>query len=657
MQNHRLTWFLKQHLHWGYAHYPPIPDERIPLVSSAQSPRMARFGPFELDLRTGELTRGGRHEKLALQPAQLLIYLINRQGDLVTREELRSQLWPEDTFVDFDHGVNNAVNRIREVLRDSATAPKYVQTVPRRGYRFIGQLEAVPTPDISAAPENPQLQEANNPEPPPRRGWIWISVALAVALIAGLLLRRTLSFSSSNIRTIAVLPFANLSGDSAQDYFADAMTEELTSDLGKISALRVISRTSAMHYKKTSKTMPEIAQELNVDGVIEGSVVRSGDRVRITAQLINARTDRHLWSESYERDLKDVLALQSELARGIASQVRAVVTEAEADRLHSESVGPAALDAYMRGRLYVDRWSSEDSAQALHYFQLATELDNNYALAYVGMAECYIYGVAGVSNEEGLKRGFAVVTRALELKPDMGEAHAMLGFLRAERDWDFAGAEAEMKKGIALSPNYAAAHHWYSHLLLYLGRFDEAMVETRKLIELDPVSPTPSGHLAYQYLASRQWDLAIAQFNKALAEYKNALAEDPSQIDEYSELGEAYLGKHMYKEAIAEMSRAVELSRTSAQYPFYLARLGNARAQAGDIAGAKKILAELPADDPYDAAYVYAGLGDRDKSIALLNEAYRRHTFLLDAGHRVELDPLRSDPRFIELLQRIHLRQ
>ena len=626
------------------------------MVRSAQPSNMARFGPFEIDLQTGELKRGGRHEKLALQPAQLLIYLISRKGELVTREELRSQLWPEDTFVDFDHGVNNAVNRIREVLGDSAAAPNYVQTVPRRGYRFIGQLEVVPTPGNSATQEEPLVQKPDHSEARPRRGWLWISLALAITLMVGLVLRRTLSVSSGNIRTIAVLPFANLSGDSSQDYFADAMTEELTSDLGKISSLRVISRTSAMHYKKTSKTMPEIAQELNVDGVIEGSVVRSGDRVRITAQLINARSDRHLWSESYERDLKDVLALQSELARGIASQVRAVVTADEVGRLHSESVNPAAFEAYMRGRFFVDRWSSEDSAQALKYFQLAAELDKDYALAYVGMAECYIYGVVGVSNDEALKRGFAAVTRALELKPEMGEAHAMLGFLRAERDWDFIGAEAEMKKGIALSPNYAAAHHWYSHLLLYLGRFDEAMVETKRMMELDPVSHTPSGHLAYQYLASRQWDLAIAQYRKTLAEYQNAPARDPSEIAEYSELGEAYLGKRMYPEAIAEMSRAVEMSRASAQYPFFLARLGNARAQSGDTAGAKKILAELPADDPYDAAYVYAGLGERDKSIELLNEAYRRHTFLLDAGHRVELDPIRSDPRFTELLRRIHLR-
>jgi TolB-like protein len=448
---------------------------------------------------------------------------------------------------------------------------------------------------------------------------------------------------------MAVLPFEKLSRDRSQDYFADAMTEELTSDLGKISALRVISRTSAMHYKNTSKTMPEIAQELNVDGIIESSVVRSGDQVRITAQLIDARADRHLWSESYERDLKEVLALQSDVARAIASQVRAVITSDENERLQPRAVNPEAYEAYMRGRFFVDRWTPEDSGQALRSFEQAAALDNNYALAYVGMAECYVSGVAGVSEEEGVKRGIAAVDRALELKPDMGEAHVMLGMLRSQRDWDFAGAEAEIKKGIALSPNYAAAHHWYSHLLIALGRFDESLVQAKLLMELDPVSPTPIGHLAYHYRAARQWDLAIAQYEKELA-------MDPTHTDEYGEMGEAYVGKRMFPEAIQNLSRAVEMSRTSAQYPYYLARLGYAHAQAGDIVAARKILIELPSANLNDLACLYAGLGFSDKSIDLLNESFRRHTFPLDAGYAVEFDPLRSDARFTALLHRVGLR-
>jgi TolB-like protein/DNA-binding winged helix-turn-helix (wHTH) protein/tetratricopeptide (TPR) repeat protein len=629
------------------------------LATNAQTRTVLRFDNFEVHIHSGEVRKNGKTVRLQEQPFQVLRALLERPGEIVTREELKQQLWPEDTFVDFDDGLNTAVKKLRDTLGDSAESPRYIETVPRRGYRFIRELRE-PETSLAGSLESAQKEHSGTQEIVRHRNrpvrLILGLISLAAVILGILVLRNSRSTAPAKIQSMAVLPFANLSGDPSQEYFADAMTDEMTSDLAKIGALRVISRTSAMHYKGTSPTVPQIARELNVDGVIERSVLRTGDRVRITVQLIEARSDRHLWSESYERDLKDVLTLQSELARTIAGEVRAVITPAEEERLHPGLVDPAAYEAYMRGRFFVNRWTAEDSAQALHYFQLAAELDKNYALAYVGMAECYVYGVAGVTEKYGLERGFAAASRALELKPDMGEAHAILGFLRAERDWDFTGAEAEMKKGITLSPNYAPAHHWYSHLLIDLGRYDEAMVETRRLMELDPVSATPGGHLAYQYLASRQWDPAIAQYQKVLAQYQNALATDPSQIDEYCELGEAYLGKHMYPEAIAEMSRSVELSRAGSQYPFYLARLGNARAQAGDTAGARKILSELPPDDPSDAAYVYAGLGERDKSIALLKEAYHRHTFPLDSGHRVELDSLRSDSRFKQLLRLVHLR-
>jgi len=617
-------------------------------------PKTVEFGPFALDLQTGELARAGNKVRLQGQSLQILAMLLQQPGQAVSREALRQRLWSDDTYVDFDQGLNNAIKRLRESLGDSAERPKYIETLPRLGYRFVGEIKTVEARE-EIAPAEPdetgtrRLGEESVSRFPLRLGWLILPLA-ALVVPAFLVYRMEHSTSADhNIRSIVVLPFSNLSGDATQDYFADAMTEELTSDLGNIASLRVISRTSAMHYKATRKTAPEIAQELNVDGVIEGSVVRSGDRVRITAQLIQARSDRHLWSESYERALKDVLGLQSELARTIAGQVQAVVTPAEVEHLHPASVDAEAYEAYMRGRFYLDRWTSEDSAQALHSFQRAIEIDRGYALAYVGIAECYISGVAGVNYDEGVREGIAAVTRALELKPDMGEAHAMLGVLLMRRDWDFAGAESEIRKGIALKPNYAPAHHWYSHLLLDLGRYDEAMVESTKLMELDPVSPTPNGHLAHQYLAERQWDLAIAQ-------YKKSLAMDPDQVGEYSELGEAYIGKHMYPEAIAQLKRSEEMTRSGTEHPLYLARLGFALARSGDVAGAKKILATLGADDPKDAAYVYSGLGDRDKSIALLNEAFRQHTFSLESGYAVELDPLRSDPRFNESLHRVGLR-
>jgi len=619
------------------------------MEASAPSKPVWKFGPFEVDVRSRELRLKGTRSRIQDNPLTVLLLLLERKGEVVTREELKQRLWPSDTFVEADDGLNTAVRKLREVLGDSSENPIYIETIPRRGYRFIGEVLR----DEEAPGLPPPVESAVDTPPESHRSWrrVW-----AIAAIAGVV---TTAIGAAGwfryrtrlpaVRSIAVLPFANLSSDPSQDYFADAMTEELTSDLGRISALRVISRTSAMHYKNTQKTAPEIAQELNVDVLVESSVVRSGDRVRITAQLIDARVDRHLWSESYERDLKDVLALQSDVARAIAGQVRAAITPDENELLRPPSVDPKAYEAYMRGRFFVDKWTPEDSAQALRSFEQAAAFDQNYALAYVGMAECFVFGVAGIDDEEGVKRGIAAATRALELKPDMGEAHAMLGMLRLQKDWNFAAAEAEIRKGIALSPNYASAHHWYSHLLIELGRLDESLIEAKTLLELDPVSPTPVGHLAYHYRSARQWDLAIMWYQKELA-------MDPSHVDDFGEMGEAYVGKRMFPDAIEQLTRAVEMSRNGAQHPYYLARLGYAYALSGDVAKAKKILAELPSVNLNDLACVYAGLGERDRSIALLEQSFQRHTFPLDAGYALEFDSLRSDPRFTELLHRVGLR-
>ena len=619
------------------------------MEASAPSKPVWKFGRFELDVRSRELRLKGNRSRIQDNPLTVLLLLLERKGEVVTREELKQRLWPADTFVEADDGLNTAIRKLREVLGDSSENPIYIETIPRRGYRFIGEVLRDEETPGSPSPVQSAVDTLTESHRNWRRMWAIASIAAVVTTAIGAAAWFRYHARPPAVRSIAVLPFANLSGDPSQDYFADAMTEELTSDLGKISALRVISRTSAMHYKNTQKTAPEIAKELNVDGLVESSVVRSADRVRITAQLIDARGDRHLWSESYERDLQDVLALQSDVARAIAGQVRAAITPDENERLRPQPVDPRAYEAYMRGRFFVDRWTPEDSAQALRSFELAVSFDRNYALAYVGMAECFVYGVAGIDEEDGVKRGIAAATRALELKPDMGEAHAMIGMLRLQRDWDFAAEEAEIKKGIALSPNYAPAHHWYSHLLIELGRFDESLVEAKKLLELDPVSPTPVGHLAYHYRAARQWDLAITWYQKELA-------IDPTHTDDFGEMGEAYVGKRMFPEAIRELNRAVQMSRNGAQYPYYLARLGYAYALSGDGSKARKILAELPSANLIDLACVHAGLGERDKSISLLQQSYLRHTFPLDAGYAVEFDPLRSDTRFTELLHRVGLR-
>lgn len=374
------------------------------MEASAPSKPVWRFGEFELDARSRELRSKGRRVRIQDNPLVVLLLLLERKGDVVSREELKLRLWPADTFVEADDGLNTAVRKLREALGDSSEKPAYIETIPRRGYRFIGEVlehqESAATQRAQSAVTAIAVEHKTS-----QSVLKFVSVVLVATFAIGAAAWFRYHARRPAVRSIAVLPFENLSGDPSQDYFADAMTEELTSDLGKISALRVISRTSAMHYRKTQKTAPEIAAELNVDGLVESSVVRSGDRVRITAQLIDARGDRHLWSESYERNLQDVLTLQSDVARAIARQVRAAITPDENERLRPQPVDPRAYEAYMRGRFFVDRWTPEDSAQALRSFELAASFDRNYALAYVGMAECYVYGVAGTNEEESVKRG------------------------------------------------------------------------------------------------------------------------------------------------------------------------------------------------------------------------------------------------------------
>lgn len=656
-------------------------------METAGDPRTTRtvgFGPFLLDLRTGELTRSGRRVRLQGQGFQVLSMLVEQPGEVVTREALRQRLWTGDTYVDFEQGLNNAVKRLRESLGDSPEKPKYIETLPRLGYRFVGELKVVeapthPTPVRAglrdeAAKDGEPGHPARNAEPSiaplrgsaqddnsdvvtaavrRRRPWlIGASVLAASAAVVSFVVHERVSHASDrDIRSIAVLPFANLSGDASQDYFADAMTEEMTSDLAKIGALRVISRTSSMHFKGTKQTAPEIARALDVDGVIEGSVVRTGDRVRITAQLINARRDVHLWSDSYERDLKDVLGLQNELAHTIAAEVRAAISPAEEERLQPQEVKPEAYEAYLLGRAQLEKWTTSGLTEAVRYFNHAIELDNRFAMAYIGLAESYTShpGVAGVSASEAENRARAAVMKAIELKPDMGEAHVMLGGLHMV-EWDFAGAEEEMRKGLALSPGYGAGHHWFSHLLLYRGRYGESMVEAEKMLELDPISPAANLHMGFMHEARRDWDGAIEQHHKTLR-------LDPNYVDAHEQLGRAYMGKGMVAEGVAELRRAAELVHIDSDpdYAWHAGELGFALAKSGHTAEAKKILARIPQSEPAAASCVYAGLGDTEKSIALLTEAYRLHSFPFDAIFLVQYDSLRSDPRFSDLLHRVGL--
>jgi TolB-like protein/DNA-binding winged helix-turn-helix (wHTH) protein/Tfp pilus assembly protein PilF len=486
--------------------------------------RIVRFEDYQADLQTGELQKNGRKIRLSGQPFQILTFLLEKPGELITREELRARLWPDEVFVDFDHSLNAAVNKLREALCDSTNEVRFIETLPKRGYRFIGQVEvrdgppASPAVAISSEPNAPHPPEGLNQQHTTRK----YAVVLIAILLAGLLYvysRRGRPPSSSGvppIQSVAVLPLVNLTGNPDQEYFADGMTEALTTELGKLSTLRVISRTSAMGYKQTRKSVPEIARELNVDAVVEGAVQRSGDHVAITAQLIYAPADRHLWAQSYEHDLRDILSMQREVAERIAYEVRAKIAPPDS-RPIAHKVDPEAYKNYLLGRYAWENRSRESLAQALTYFQRAIDKDPNFALAYAGEAQAYV-PLVGLGFEPArayIEKANAAATKALALDDSLAEAHSALGatFLNQYRWPD---AEREFKRAIELNPNYATAHLWYGYLHEALGQQSANLAERNLAHELDPLNFTASGAVGDAYFYLGEYDHAIAEYKRAL---------------------------------------------------------------------------------------------------------------------------------------------
>jgi TolB-like protein/Tfp pilus assembly protein PilF len=485
-----------------------------------------------------------------------------------------------------------------------------------------------------------------------------ILAVLAAFYISGLRDRLRCRAGPGRIESLAVLPLDNLSHDPEQDYFADGMTEELITDLAKISALRVISRTSVMRYRRTEKPLSQIAQELNVDGVVEGSVQRSGNRVRITAQLIQAATDKHLWAESYERDLRDVLSLQDEVARAIASEIKVKLTPQEQTRLASaRPVNPEAHGLYLKGRYYWNKRTPETLKKSLEYFQQAIEKDPGYAPAYAGLADSYDMLGAGsyrvLPPKEAYPKAEAAAMKALELDSTLAEAHTSLGWSKWVFDWDWQGAEREYKQAIELNPNYANAHHWYAGYLLDMGRYTEAIGEDRKAESLDPLSLIISADLGDEALGP------AGLYDQEMEQCRKTLEMDPNFAQAHMCLADSYVRKGMHKEAIAEFEKAIELSAGSL---VYVSALGSTYARAGRRDDAIKILNELKARSkqgfvaPDNFASIYAGLGDKDQAFAWLEKAYEERTdAIIGVSAEPWFDPLRSDPRFQELLRRVGL--
>jgi len=615
-----------------------------------------RFGAFELDLRAGQLHRNGAKLRLQEQPFQILRVLLEKPGEVVTREELRKRIWPGDTFVDFDHGLYTAITKLREILHDSSEHPRFIETLPRRGYRFVAPVSKV---------------EAIEPVEPAPSGWArlrralasrgsgtWLIVLAGVALVLAVILFRNLHprrvSGVTKVQSLAVLPLENLSHDPDQEYFAEGMTDELITDLAQISALRVISRGSVMQYKAKRAPTPQIAHELNVDALVEGTVLRSGERVRITAQLIDARTDRHLWAQTYERDLRDVLSLQDEVAQTIASEIEIKLTPQEQERLTSaRPVNVEANDLYLKGRYFWNQRTGEGLKKGLEYFQKAIEVDPNYALGYAGLADSYVVSAyrGYLAPQEGYPKAKAAALKALELDDSLAEARTSLAAITGLYDHDWQGAERKFRRAIEMNPGYANAHHWRALNLDEMGRVDESVAEINRALELDPLSMIINANVAVLLYHARRYDQAIEQLRRA-SEMDSKLPPVQAQ----ALLGMVYEQKGMYREAIAELQECV---RSPEVAPFSLGALGHAYAAAGQRNKALKILEQLKAlskqrrVDPRAMAEVYVGLGDKDQTIAWLEQVYRQGSYGLRADPR--FDCLRSEPRFQALLARVGL--
>ena len=616
------------------------------------------FGCFEVNLATGEVFTEGRKVALSGQPSQVLVILLQHVGQLVTREELRLLLWPDDTFVDFDHGLNNSINRIRDALGDSATSPLFIETLPKKGYRFIGELRLPEDRSASISQDAGSQARVSNPQ---RIIWVLAGFVFATGLAATcifFLRSRATGNETKGIASLAVLPMENLSGDPEQEFFADGMTDELITMIAKSTSLRVISRTSVMRFKGLRARQPvkDIARALDVDAVVEGSVMRAGNHVRITAQLIDAKADKHLWAESYEGDLKDVLALQADVATAISKRLQLSLNAQSPMPLVTKGRNPAAHEAYLRGKYYLNKRTVLDFKKSEQYFQQSIELDPGDASAYAGLAEAYqIQGSwegGLLPPKEAFPKAIAAAERALQLDESLSEAHAALGYAKLYYSWDWAGAESELRRAIALNPSSDDGHHWYSHYLLSMGRVSDSLAESQRAIQVAPVDPLMNVHLAWHYLYSRNYDAAIEQS-------RLVQKMDVPVYGGYLFGGWALEQQGKFPEAINWFKKGVVLS---GHISHCRSALGHAYGISGDKVRATQILNELKAlasrqyVPSYDIATVYLGLGDKDEAYRWLERALdERSAWMVYLNIDPRLDELRSESRFKDLVRKVAL--
>jgi len=576
-------------------------------------PGIVRFGVFELDTRAGELRKSGARIRVQEQPFQILVMLLERPDEVVSREELRQKLWPADTFVDFEHGVNSAVARLRDVLGDSADNPRFIETLPRRGYRFIGAVNG---------------GQAAKPKKAARR----------------------------KIESLAVLPFENVAADAATEYISDGITESLIGSLAQLSGLRVMARSTVFRYKGSKADPRNTGRELNVEAVLTGRLLQRGNALLVTAELVDVANGWQLWSKQYDRKAQDILTVQDEIAQEISESLRLSLSPQEKKRLTRRPTRDTeAYHLYLKGRFCWNKRTSEDIQRGIGFFERAIQKDPNYALAHAGLADSYylLYGtsLAGLAPDEAMPRAQAAARRALQIDDTLGEAHSsMASLLQSERDW--AGAEREYKQAIELNPSYATVHHWYAFYLAAHRRMDEAIQEAERALELDPLSVIINRDVALVFLYARQTDRSIEQYEKTIE-------LDPAFALAHQGLGRAYLQKGMQEEAIRHLKRAAQLSGDSVAV---LSALAHAHAVAGDKDEACAILKKLLERSavayvpPSSIAVIYVGLGDSEQAFAWLDKAYAiRDEGLLMVNVHPVFEPLHPDPRFRDLLRRMNL--
>jgi TolB-like protein/DNA-binding winged helix-turn-helix (wHTH) protein/Tfp pilus assembly protein PilF len=661
-----------------------------------------RFGEgFELDLRPRRLRRGSHVLKLERIPLEILVLLLEHRGEIVSREKIVARVWGNDVFLDTDNSIRGAIRKIRQALKDDPETPRFIQTVTGRGYRFIAPIIS-PQEEHTTEPPKPEASVVSTgtqslvrePDSWPQGGSLglvgqeqertagqvagtetargqirrhartWVFVGLAsLAVVSILSLREFWSWRGSRVPAVfqrktvlAVLPFDDLSRDPDQEFFSEGLTEEMIAQLGKLNRdrLKVVAPSSVAKYKGSTLTAREIGKELNADYLVQGSIRRSSDRIRITVQLTKARDQIDVWTATYDRELKDVLAVQDSVVRSIASEIHIALTEEQEERLATpRQISPEAYEAYLKGRYYWNKRTGESMQKAEQYFEQAIDRDPSYAAAYSGLADCNSgltwHGFR--SPAEALPKAYAAASKALEINPQSAEAHASLGLAMSHR-WDWTGAEAEFRRALQLDPQYANAHHWYGDYLSIRGRHGEALAEAKHALELDPLNLMISTWVGLRYYMARDYSRAIDQ-------NRNSVELDPNFAAAHLLLGEDYREAGLHSEAVNELKKAANLSGDS---PLYTAQVAVALAVEGRSGDALRIAHELEAISrkryvsPYGLAQIYAASNKKEDTFKWLQAAYEDHAVWM--GY-IAVDPIfdryRSDERFKDLLRRVGL--